>query len=328
MVLIETRKETKNARNYTSQSFFIDKRNNNAAAKNDYQINTHITNKLPMTMKGDFISLIEDNPKILNQKNPRIQVTNATCELDSIIDEDNVEEDEMDPEEINTEITKLKSNFNITKNKIITKVIQNCDHDLYASRRPFKAKKSQWYSVSIPLNQNEAKWEFLNNIKGERERTNLNKFELIQHEKIITEINDTPEKEKMKEKTINPRFAQIEKKTEFEYKLREVNFTQFYRSPIRSPTNDEEEKENINVSRIIRRPEPIRNNRYFMNDSRNKFDPRNRFSNNIYRSRGKIEMDVKNKSINYQDVNNSDECDDCVEYNRSAGRKVNRNYRE
>ena len=329
MVLIETRKETKNARNYTSQSFFIDKRNNNAAAKNDYQINTHITNKLPMTMKGDFISLIEDNQKILKQKNPRIQVTNATCELDSIIDEDNVEEDEMGPEEIDTEITKLKSNYNITKNKIITKVIQNCDHDLYASRKPFKAKKSQWYSVSIPLNKNEARWEFLNNIKGEREKTNLNKFELIQHETILSEINGTPEKEKNKEKTIN-KISQIsEKKTEFEYKLREVNFTQFYRSPIRSPRNNEEEKENPNINRVIRKPEPIRNNRYVINGSirANKFDPRNRFSNNIYRSRGKVEMDVKNRSLNYQDENDSDE-DDFVEMNRSAGRRYYRNYGE
>ena len=42
--------------------------------------------------------------------------------------------------------------------------------DLYSNQKPFIAKKSPWYSVSIPLNENEAKWEFLNNIQGEREK--------------------------------------------------------------------------------------------------------------------------------------------------------------
>ena len=313
MVLIETRKETKNARNYTSQSFFIDK-NVTVAKKDklDYEVNTHIINKLPMTMKGDFISLIENNPKVLKQKNPRIQVTNATCELDEIIDEDRAENEDLGPEELDTEITKLKYNYNLTQNKIITKVIQNCDTDLYAAQKPFKTKKSKWYSVSIPLNENAAKWEFLNNIKGERERTNnINKFELIQHEKIISENPISPEKER----SIERKTQILEKKAEVGYKLREVNFTQFYRSPMRSPKPNEEDT--MNTSRVIRRPDTnSRNNASFMHETRtNKFDPRNRFSN-IVRSRGKIELDLRNRSIeNAKDLN---ECDDCIDMNRSA----------
>jgi hypothetical protein len=41
-----------------------------------------MVNKYPMKMKGDFRQLIEKNPEILNEKNPRIQVTNATCEVE------------------------------------------------------------------------------------------------------------------------------------------------------------------------------------------------------------------------------------------------------
>ena len=41
-----------------------------------------------MTMKGDFSKLIEKNPDILKQKNPRIQVTNATCDLGQFSERD------------------------------------------------------------------------------------------------------------------------------------------------------------------------------------------------------------------------------------------------
>ena len=128
-------------------------------------MNTHNTNQLPMTMKGDFVSLIKQNPNILSQKNPRLQVTNATCDLNQIINNDTTEE-ELNSEEVNDEMDNLNNNFVIDKNKVLTKVIRNCDKDLYAAQKPFRVKKDKWYSVSIPLNNNnEAKWEFLNNIK-------------------------------------------------------------------------------------------------------------------------------------------------------------------
>ena len=75
--------------NYTSQSFFIDKElKDNLINSKNYDISTHNKNILPMKMKGDFLSLIQQNPKILKQKNPRIQVTNATCDLNQIINND------------------------------------------------------------------------------------------------------------------------------------------------------------------------------------------------------------------------------------------------
>ena len=178
--LTQVKRVISQARNYTSQSFFIDKNIRNSLT-NNYQVTTHNTNQLPMTMKGDFLSLIEKNPKILRQKNPRIQVTNATCDLDQIMNNETTE-DELNSEEVDYEMEKLNNNFVINKSRVLSRVIKNCDKDLYAAQRPFKVKKDQWYSVSIPLNDNEAKWEFLNNIKGERDKNNLNKFELIQNE--------------------------------------------------------------------------------------------------------------------------------------------------
>lgn len=66
---------------------------------------------------------------------------------------------------VNNEEDKFNNNFFIDKNKILSKVIQNSDKDLYASQKPFRAKNDQWYSVSIPLNIKEAKWDFINDKK-------------------------------------------------------------------------------------------------------------------------------------------------------------------
>ena len=325
MILIETKKETKTPINYTSQSFFIDKNLSDPLNnKNDYKVNTHITNQLPMTMKGDFISLIEENPKILKQKNPRIQVTNATCELDQIIDEDKDLDEDFSPEEIDNEITKLKSNYNISKNKIITKVIQNCDHDLYAAQKPYKTKKSPWYSVSIPLNENEAKWEFLNNIQGEREKTNLNKFELIQEESSII---DMPTILPEKEKTIRSRRPRFENKKS-NYKLREINYTQFYRSPLKNDINKNVTNKYVSITtKAVRRPDQIAKNynKSFLFDAkgRNKYDARTRYTNNILRGRGKIELDLNHNKFNGSGGNaqDSDEYEDCYEIDNSAERR-------
>ena len=292
--LIQNRKITKQPRNYTSQSFFIDKNTANNLAKNNYQLNTHNTNQLPMTMKGDFVSLIENNPKILSQKNPRIQVTNATCDLNQIINNENTE-DELNTEEVNDEIDKLNNNFVLDKNKVLSKVIKNCDKDLYASQKPFRAKKDQWYSVSIPLNDNEAKWEFLNNIKGERDKNNLNKFELIQNEgePILeeNEVRETPHKKNRSDKK-NPN-------KDTSYRLREMNYSQFYRSPIRTPKVEEEDQTLIG-NRIRRPGDRKRTQKSFISNFSNSRNLKNNIgSNNIERSRGKIELDPKYRSIDY-----------------------------
>ena len=298
--LTQVKKTIANARNYTSQSFFIDKNIGNSL-KNNYQINTHNTNQLPMTMKGDFLSLIEKNPKILRQKNPRIQVTNSTCDLNQIMNSETTE-DELNSEEVNYEMEKLSNNFIIDKSKVLTKVIKNCDKDLYAAQRPFKVKKDQWYSVSIPLNNNEAKWEFLNNIKGERDRNNLNKFELIQNE-------DEPAKEVKENEEVNPystkTFRSDRKKSAIKdnsYRLREMNFTQYYRSPIKTPTAGGENEKSLFSNRInrVKRTDRKEYARPFLNSYSRNWRNRNYFgSNNIDRSRGKIELDPKFRSIDF-----------------------------
>ena len=303
--LIQKKKIITQPRNYTSQSFFIDKNNPNSLSTGNYQVNTHNTNQLPMTMKGDFISLIEQNPKILAQKNPRIQVTNATCDLNQIINNENTE-DEINSEEVNYEIDKLDKKFILDKNsKVLTKVIKNCDKDLYASQKPFKTKKDKWYSVSIPLNNDEAKWEFLNNIKGERDKNTLNKFELIQKEaEPIKEEKDENEAPYSKRTLRSDKKKNQNSKETTTYKLREMNYTQFYRSPMKSPRIDDEK---LLIGNRIRKPWEKQNTQKSLLNNTSKFWPKGR---NIERSRGKIEFDPKYRSIDYDkgyELSDSDE---------------------
>ena len=289
--LIQRQKVVGEPRNYTSQSFFIDKNIENNSQK--YDINSYNKNILPMKMKGDFLSLIERNPKILKQKNPRIQVTNATCDLDQIINNEENTDNELNQDEIDNEIDKLNDNFVINKNKVLSKVIKNCDKDLYAAQKPFKVKKEKWYSVGIPLNNNEAKWEFLN-IKGERGKNNVNKFELIQKEsEPIKEEVTYNKKSILKRNNINST-----KNKDTSFKLREMNYIQYYRSPGKSPKN-ENENEIIRYDRL-RKPQKRQNNQNLLvNSSSQKKKSKNKY--NIDRSHGKIELDPKIKKINYDD---------------------------
>jgi hypothetical protein len=298
--LIQNTKVIKQPRNYTSQSFFIDKNKANNSAQNNYQLNTHNPNQLPMTMKGDFVSLIEQNPKILTQKNPRIQVTNAMCDIEEIMNNENTEDEELNTEEFDNEITRLNEDFVIDKNKVLSKVIRNCDKDLYASQKPFRTRKDQYYSVSIPLNDNEAKWEFLNNIKGERDKNNLNKFELIQKEaEPIIEVNE--EKETPHKKLRSDKKNQNSSTKDNSYKLREMNFSQFYRSPKKAPPKVEEDEQTLIGNRIKRPGERKKTQKHIMNTTGKEFrrNRNNIASYNIDRSRGKIELDPKYKSIDF-----------------------------
>jgi len=300
--LTQVKRVISQARNYTSQSFFIDKNIRNSLT-NNYQVTTHNTNQLPMTMKGDFLSLIEKNPKILRQKNPRIQVTNATCDLDQIMNNETTE-DELNSEEVDYEMEKLNNNFVINKSRVLSRVIKNCDKDLYAAQRPFKVKKDQWYSVSIPLNDNEAKWEFLNNIKGERDKNNLNKFELIQNEEEPINIErDNVEINPYSTKTYrNDRKKSANKDNS--YRLREMNYSQFYRSPKKLlKLAGEDDRAFMNSTfNPLRRTEKKTNTRPFLNTYSRNWRNNNNYnigSNNIYRNRGKIELDPKSRTIDY-----------------------------
>ena len=289
--LIQNRKIISQPRNYTSQSFFLNKnKSNNNLTQNSYLMNSHIQNQLPMTMKGDFVSLIENNPKLLSQKNARIQVTNATCDLDQIINDD---DGDMSPEEIDNEIDKLSNNYIIDKNKVLSKLIKNCDKDLYASQKPFKKKKGKWFSVSIPLNDNEAKWEILNNIKGERDKNNINKFELIQNEiEAIKEEQDEGGIFWSDKKSKNTTLRDVS------YKLTEMNFTQFYRSPMKSPNKNEEEK-SLFQNKINRIIIPGEKQNAFKNQLNNSRQLTRRNLNILDRSKGKIDLDPTHRSIDY-----------------------------
>ena len=299
--LIQRDKVIGEPRNYTSQSFFIDKNlQNNLTNSKNYDINSYNKNILPMKMKGDFLSLIEQNPKILEQKNPRIQVTNATCDLDQIINNENTD-NELNQEEIDDEIEKLNNNFIINKNKVLSKVIKNCDKDLYEAQNPFRIKKDKWYSVGIPLNNNEAKWEFLNNIKGEKGKNNINKFELIQKD-------GEPIKEDVSYKrgrSLRRRNENSTKNRDSSFKLREINFMQYYRSPTKNQKSEDDEKEIIRYGRYkkIKKKQIAQN--LFTNTSENKRNLKNKY--NIDRSHGKIELDPKIKNINDDNYNEDSE---------------------
>ena len=300
--LIQREKLIGEPRNYTSQSFFIDKNlKNNLVNSKKYDINSYNKKILPMTMKGDFLSLIEQNPKILEQKNPRIQVTNATCDLEQIIDNENTD-NELEPEEIDNEIEKLNDNFIINKNKVLSKVIKNCDEDLYAAQKPFRTRKDHWYSVGIPLNNNEAKWEFLNNIKGEKGKNDMNKFELIQKEgePIKEDVNYN------KRNVLKKNYVNSTKNRDTSFKLREINFLQYYRSPMKSPKNGDSDNKIIKYDRLRKPQKKINPYSLFVNSSEKKRKVKNKY--NIDRSHGKIELNPKIKTIDYDNYNDdSDE---------------------
>jgi len=197
-------------------------------------------------MKGDFSKLIEKNPEILKQKNPRIQVTNATCELEQFD-----EREFFQNKNINKNINLLKLDPNLSekienkynKNGELTRVVYNCDRDIYESQLPYETQKQSWISMSIPLKNDVAKWEFLNGVKGERYKNNANKFELIQKERYIKNSSNRHiklvEKKRGNESKSLSKISE-ESITNVQYKLREMNYSQFYKSPIRAKSKTDE----------------------------------------------------------------------------------------
>ncbi len=210
-------------------------------------------------MKGDFRKLIEKKPDRLKQKNPRIQLTNATCQLEQF---------EQRNKNIfyknNSNLLKLNPNLNIKnkyKKRELTKVVYNCDKDIYESQLPYQAQKQSWISMSIPLNNDNAKWEFLNGVKGERHKNNANKFELIQKniEKIQTNKKTVKlfEKNGGLSKTNNSLSKIIEDGVEYnvQYDLKEMNYTQYYRSPITTSRRDGNETTYPLTVRLVKKTE-------------------------------------------------------------------------
>ena len=199
VTLIQNNKEIKEPRNYTSQSFFIEKNKSqenikaipsNSPNKNEiYKIN-----QIPNMMKGDFENFIEHNPKIFEKKNPRIQVTRSTCDLSNIY---------------NNGIININND-----DKYLSKIVKKCDYDLYANQKS-KSKKDKWYSMSIPINQ----------LRQGPNYKKINKNEMIEkneNDKIYSNYN-----------SIKPYLLEYNNEKN-NYTLQEMNCSQYYRSPIRN----------------------------------------------------------------------------------------------
>ena len=261
---------------YTSQSFVIDKNIINDIQSEIPKLNLYknINNKYPMKMKGDFSELIEKNKDLLKNINPRIQITNATCELEQFSERS----DKNNNTKINNiNILSLNPNININMNKSykkkdLKKVVKNCDKDIYEPNRDYEKEQQRWISMSIPLENDMANWDFLNSVQGIRSKNNINKFELIQKYRSENNINTNnynikiiPNKNKKYEE------PNIQNMT---YKFNEMNSKQFYKpifrdeesnSPIKLVKNDKNKKrENLN-NRI--RSFDIKNRNKYINDN-------------------------------------------------------------
>ena len=246
---------------YTSQSFFIDKKTNNLVASENPNISYYrnITNKYPMKMEGDFTKLIEENPDILNQKNPRIQITNATCELEQFEEREILNKNKKEKKNLEK---KLKNKY---KNKELTEIVYNCDKDIYDSQIPYETQKQKWISMSIPLKNDVAKWKFLNSVKGERYKNNTNKFELI-HKQRISQKKKRHMKLVEGQKGLSSQSNSLSKITEedISYKLSEMNFAQFYRSPIKN-NQKKDDKQSISppTVKLIKKERKENNNNQY-----------------------------------------------------------------
>ena len=224
---------------YTSQSFVIDRNTINNIQKEIPKINIYknINNKYPMKMKGDFGKLIDKNKDLLKYSNPRIQITNATCEIEQF--SPIVEKNPQNNANINNiNILNINPNISINmkkeyKKKDLKKVVRNCDKDIYEPNKDYEKEEQRWISMSIPLDNDMAKWEFLDNLKGIRNKNNMNKFELIQKNKSEKNIN-----------TINYNIKNIPGKKTYNgnsntrYKLNEMNYKQYYKSLFKDDTNN------------------------------------------------------------------------------------------
>ena len=201
ITLIQNNKEIKLPRNYISQSYFIDKPLQNSYSNNiNSKTDIYKINQIPNMMKGDFGNFLENNPKIFKKKNPRIQITRSTCDINNIYNNSN-----------------LNNDLILNNNKVLSNIVKNCDYDLYANQQS-KSKKDKWYSMSIPLNQ----------IKSIPNNKNINKNEMIEKNE-----NDQMYKNHKPIKSL----INIHRENNGgnnDYTLQEMNCSQFYRSPIRN----------------------------------------------------------------------------------------------
>lgn len=108
---------------------------------------------------------------------------------------------------------------------------------------PYETQKQKWISMSIPLKNDVAKWKFLNSVKGERYKNNTNKFELI-HKQKLSQKKKRHIKLVEGQKGLSSKSNSLSKITEedISYKLSEMNYAQFYRSPIKKNQKKDDKK--------------------------------------------------------------------------------------
>ena len=125
----------------------------------------------------------------------------------------------------------------------------------------------------------------------------MNKFELIQKEsEPMKEDVNYNKRSGTKRNNVN-----TTKNKDISFKLREINFLQYYRSPMKSPRNGDNAKEIIRYDRL-RNPQKRQNtNNLVLNNSAKKRNVKNKYYND--RSHGKIELGPKIKTIDYDDYN-------------------------
>ena len=213
---------------YTSQSFIIDKNTINEIQNEFPKFNYYknVNNKYPMKMKGDFRQLIVKNKDLLQKLNPRIQITNATCELEQFSLTDN-----SNPKNNINNINILNLNPNISinmsksyKKKDLKKVINNCDKDIYKPNNNIEGEKQRWISMSIPLDNDMANWNFLNSVSGIRNKDNINKFEVIQ--KNRREKNNQSGNYNIIDLTNKIKYKEENDIRNLKFKLKEMNYRQ------------------------------------------------------------------------------------------------------
>ena len=212
---------------YTSQSFIIDKNTINEIQNEFPKFNYYknVNNKYPMKMKGDFRQLIVKNKDLLQNLNPRIQITNATCELEQFSLTDNSKPNNIN----NINILNLNPNISINmtkkyKKKDLKNVINNCDKDIYKPNNNNVGEKQRWISMSIPLDNDNANWNFLNSVSGIRKKDNINKFEVIQ--KNRTERSNTSGNYNIIELPNKIKYKEDADIRNMKFKLTEMNYRQ------------------------------------------------------------------------------------------------------
>ena len=254
---------------YTSQSFVIDRNAINNIQKELPKMNYYknINNKYPMKMSGDFRQLIDKNKDLLKYANPRIQITNAKCELDQFSPQDR-----KNTNINNINILNLNPNISINMNqnykkKDLKKVVRNCDKDIYQQHEDYEKEKQRWISMSIPLDDDMANWEFLNSVKGIRNKNDINKFEIIQKNKSEKYLNKTYDIKNIPKKN---KFKEDSSLQNIQYQLKEMNYKQFYKSV----------EENDSPIKLVKYDK--QNNNYKIRKWKNKFytfDNRNKYIN-------------------------------------------------